>query len=70
MDIIQTMQQAEALGLWLFSMKKPPNIVGRMTHGLHLKKSPWIPEKVHQVITMPLRYNTKVSHQLVNDAGL
>jgi uncharacterized protein (DUF697 family) len=50
MDNYTNYAQAE-LGLWLFQMKKPPSIVGRMTHGLQSKINTWIPEKVHQVIT-------------------
>jgi uncharacterized protein (DUF697 family) len=39
------------LGLWLFQMKKPPSMAGRMTHGLQSKINTLIPEKVHLVIT-------------------
>jgi uncharacterized protein (DUF697 family) len=54
-------QYAEAeLGLWLFQMKKPPSIVGRMTHGLQSKINALIPEKLHQVITTAIENIVKV----------
>jgi uncharacterized protein (DUF697 family) len=48
------------LGLWLFQMKKPPSMVGRMTHGLQSKINTLIPEKVHLVITTAIENIIKV----------
>jgi len=47
------------LGLWLFQMKKPPSITGRITHGIQSKINTWIPEKVHQTITLAIENMVK-----------
>jgi len=59
MDNYTNYVEAE-LGLWLFQMKKPQSIVGRMTHGLQNKINTLIPEKVHQVVTSAIENMVKV----------
>lgn len=50
MDTYQHYVQAE-LTSWLYMMKKPPSIGGRLTHGVQRKINQIIPDKIHKVVT-------------------
>lgn len=47
------------LSLWLFEVKKPPGLLGRLTHGVQGKINSWIPEKVHQAISVAIENMVK-----------
>lgn len=48
------------LSLWLFQMKKPPGAVNKLTRGVQSKINEWIPDKVHQVVTVAIENMVKV----------
>jgi uncharacterized protein (DUF697 family) len=48
------------VGTWLIQMKKKPGIFGKITHGIQGKINGWIPEKVHQAITIAIENMVKV----------
>ncbi|RIW17312.1 EcsC family protein [Algoriphagus lacus] len=58
MDSYQHYVDAE-LGLWLFEMKKPVSLLGRLTQGLQSKVNKVIPEKIHQAITSAIENMVK-----------
>lgn len=58
MDNYRNYARAE-LGLWLYQMKKPPSITGRIAHGIQSTINDWIPEKVHQAITLAIENMVK-----------
>lgn len=58
MDSYQHYVDAE-LGLWLFEMKKPASLMGRLTHGFQSKVNKMIPEKIHQAITVAIQNMVK-----------
>jgi uncharacterized protein (DUF697 family) len=58
MDSYQHYVDAE-LGIWLFEMKKPAGLFGRMTHGLQSKVNKLIPEKIHLAITVAIENMVK-----------
>ena len=47
------------LGLWLFEMKKPASLMGRLTHGFQSKVNRIIPEKIHKAITTSIEHMVK-----------
>ncbi|MBC6368259.1 EcsC family protein [Algoriphagus sp. AK58] len=47
------------LSLWLFEVKRPPGLFGRLTHGVQGKINSWIPEKVHQAISVAIENMVK-----------
>ena len=59
MDNYQEYVNAE-LSLWLFEMKKDSGLFGKITHGIQGKINSWIPEKVHQAITIAIENMVKV----------
>ena len=58
MDSYQHYVDAE-LGIWLFEMKKPAGLFGRMTHGFQSKVNKLIPEKIHLAITVAIENMVK-----------
>jgi uncharacterized protein (DUF697 family) len=59
MDSYQHYVNAE-LGLWLYEMKKPSGLVGKLTQGFQGKMNQLIPEKVHKTITLAIENMVKV----------
>lgn len=53
MDTYQHYVHAE-LSSWLYQMKKPPSLGSKLSHGVQSKINQWIPDKVHQTITMAI----------------
>lgn len=48
------------LGLWLFEVKKPQSLLGKLSQGVQGKINSWIPEKVHQAISSAIENMVKV----------
>ncbi len=47
------------MGLWLYEVKKPPGLMGKLTHGVQGKINSWIPEKVHKAISVAIENMVK-----------
>ena len=47
------------LGLWLFEVKRPQGILGKMAQGFQGKINSWIPEKVHLAISSAIENMVK-----------
>lgn len=58
MDSYQHYVNAE-LGLWLFEMKKPSNLLGRLTQSFQGKVNQLIPEKIHKAVTFAIEHMVK-----------
>ncbi len=58
MDSYQHYVNAE-LGLWIFEMKKPSNLLGRLTQSFQGKVNQLIPEKIHKAVTFAIEHMVK-----------
>src|SRR5690606_37914129 len=47
------------LTLWQHQLKKKPGLGGRLTHGVQSKINSWIPDKVHNAVTMAIENMVK-----------
>ncbi|MDF2157446.1 EcsC family protein [Algoriphagus sp. CAU 1675] len=58
MDNYQNYINAE-LTSWLYQMKRPPSLGSKIAHGVQGKINQWIPEKIHQVVTVAIENMVK-----------
>lgn len=58
MDNYQNYVEAELL-VWLLKTKKPPGLWSRASHGIQSKINSFIPEKIHEAITVAIKNMVK-----------